>query len=71
MTNERNIKKFSTVIPQIYDVGGSAMGNVFPDAVIEGYSRKSNVKSGMLDPDNLLGLRPNMCSYLWNIYKTI
>jgi hypothetical protein len=70
MTNERNIQKFSTVIPRIYDVGSSATGNVFRDTVIEGYSRKSNVKSGMLFQDNLLGSRQNMCSYLWNNYKT-
>jgi len=47
MTNERNIKKFNTVILQSYDVFGSETGNVFRGAVIEdGYSGKRNVKSG-------------------------
>jgi hypothetical protein len=47
MTNERNIRKFNTVILRSYEVFGSEIGNVFRDAVIEdGYSGKRNVKSG-------------------------
>jgi len=58
MTNERNIQKFSTVIPRIYDVGSSATGNVFRDAVIEGYSPKSNV--------NPLKPELNPICYFWH-----
>jgi len=72
MTNERNISTFNTVIPRSYVLLGSETGNISRDAVIEdGYPGKSIVNSRILVPDNLLRSRQNMCSYLYNIYKTI
>jgi hypothetical protein len=56
MTDEINNKKFNTGTHGCYYVGGSETGNVIRDAIIEdGYFRKSNVKTGVLVQDNLLG----------------